>query len=93
MPRHTSSSRLSIAARIVLAVVGGYILTYQTTAALAVLLPLEPAEATLAATMLSFSVYGGIVLLVFAVPGLWRTCACTIMAIGIARLVSWLFAA
>lgn len=92
MPRHVSSSRLSIAARIVLAVVGGYILTYQTTAALAVLVPLEAAEATLGATMLSFLVYGGIVLVVFAVPRMWRTFAWMILAIGIARLVSWIFA-
>ncbi|WVM90395.1 hypothetical protein UMZ34_09620 [Halopseudomonas pachastrellae] len=48
------SARLT---RILLAVVGGYALTYCATAALARLLPFERIDAAISATLLSFALY------------------------------------
>lgn len=89
MPRHTRNYRLSVAARLVLAVAGGYILTSEVVAALALLLPLQPAEATLAATMLSFAIYAGIVLITFAIRSIWRVGTCMALAIAVARAIAW----
>ncbi|GAA6132360.1 iron transporter [Halopseudomonas sabulinigri] len=55
-------------ARVLLAVVGGYAFTYSVTAALARLLPGERIDAAISATLLSFLVYTGYVLWVYAVP-------------------------
>ena len=59
MSRSITPSRpwLDITLRSGLAIVGGYALTYAFTAALARLLPLARADATIAATLLSFAVY------------------------------------
>ena len=54
--------------RILLAVVGGYALTYCATAALARLLPFERIDAAISATLLSFALYTCYVLWVYAVP-------------------------
>lgn len=54
--------------RILLAVVGGYALTYCATAALARLLPFERIDAAISATLLSFALYTFYVLWVYAVP-------------------------
>ncbi|MEH6565955.1 MAG: iron transporter [Halopseudomonas sp.] len=54
--------------RILLAVLGGYALTYSFTAALARLLPGERIDAAISATLASFLVYTCYVLWVYAVP-------------------------
>lgn len=89
MPQHTRNHRVAIAARLIVAIVGGYILTSAAIAALALLLPLQPAEASLIATMLSFAIYAGIVLGTFAVRSIWRAGACMVLAIAIARAIVW----
>ncbi len=61
-------NRLSVASRIIAAVVGGYILTSLLSIAMALLLTyfgMNKAEAVLAITMLSFFVYAFIVMVVF----------------------------
>ncbi|MEO1828197.1 MAG: iron transporter [Pseudomonas sp.] len=55
-------------ARILFAVLGGYVFTYSLTAALARLLPLARIDAAISATLLSFAVYTVFVLWVFARP-------------------------
>jgi hypothetical protein len=89
MPRHTRNYRISVASRLVVAVVGGYILTSAAVAALALILPLQPVEATLTATMVSFAIYAGVVLAVFAIRSIWWAGACMVLAIAIARALVW----
>ncbi|WP_206606316.1 hypothetical protein [Steroidobacter cummioxidans] len=57
---------------------------------LALLLPMQPAEAVLAATMLSFAIYAGIVLSVFAIRSDLRMVLSLVAAIGVFRAALWL---
>lgn len=71
VPEH----RLSVAARILAAVAGGYALTSLITLALSHLLPragVLQAEAVLASTMVSFLIYAVIVMAVFHARTAWR---------------------
>lgn len=61
----TAAERLSIASRVFAAVIGGYAATGLAAAAMARWLPLSKAEATHAATLVSFLIYVAIVLAVF----------------------------
>jgi len=63
----TARARHAVAARIALAVFGGYGLAGLATAALALALPMGRADATSTATMLSFAVYAAAVLWTFGV--------------------------
>lgn len=56
----------AVVSRSFAAILGGYVVAALFTAALAVWLPGSRAEATLTATMLSFAVYAGAVVWVFA---------------------------
>lgn len=58
--------------RVTAAVFGGYALASATAYALAALLPIPTAEATLVGMQLSFVAYTTAVIWVFAVQGLWR---------------------
>jgi hypothetical protein len=89
MPRPSLDDRLSIAARVLAASVGGYILTSQTIAVLALLLPLQPSEATLTATMLSFAIYAATILSVFAIRSAWRMGICMVAAIAFLKAMLW----
>ena len=62
----TSAYRLSVASRVVAAILGGYALTALATMALAISLPMSKAEASMAATLLSFLIYTCAVIWVFA---------------------------
>jgi hypothetical protein len=90
MPPLTAGYRLSIAARLIAAVVGGYVLTSQVTTLLALYLPLSLMEATLTATMLSFAIYAAIVLTAFAMRSVWRMTAYLALALVISRVVVWI---
>lgn len=61
-----SARSLGIASRVVAAALGGYVLSALCAVALAVFLPLARPEAVLTGTMLSFIVYTGAVIWVFA---------------------------
>ena len=67
--------RLAVASRALAGVAGGYALTSSIIAALALLLPLQRVEATVAATMLSFAIYAGAVVWAFAARTAWRAWA------------------
>lgn len=66
----TARYRWMIASRVLAAVVGGYALTSAATVLLALVWPLPQAEAVLASTMLSFALYAGILVWIFAVKRL-----------------------
>jgi hypothetical protein len=89
MPPICLGQRLSIAARVFAAVVGGYTLTSLVVAVFALIFPSEPSEAALAATMLSFAIYAGIALSAFAIRSVWRMAASMIAAIVLLRATLW----
>jgi Ca2+/Na+ antiporter len=62
----TTSYRLAVASRAIAAILGGYVLSALATFALAIFLPMSKAEASMTATLLSFLIYTGVVLWVFA---------------------------
>lgn len=62
----TPAYRMSVASRVVAAILGGYALTALATMALAIFLPMPKAEASMAATLLSFLIYTCAVIWVFA---------------------------
>lgn len=67
--REVMNYRLGILSRIIAAVVGGYALATLATLAMAYLLPGEKGPALLTGILLSFLVYGGVIIWVFA----WRS--------------------
>lgn len=81
--------RLSIATRVFVAGAGGYFLTSWVVAAIAVLVPLEPSEAVLTATMLSFAIYASIAIAAFAIRSAWHMVAYMITAIAVVRATLW----
>jgi len=89
MPPIPLSQRLSIATRVVAAVVGGYTIASLAIAVLALLIPAEPSEAALAATMLSFAIYVLIAVSVFAIRSVWRMAACMVAAIAVLEATLW----
>lgn len=60
--------RAGVASRAIAAIGGGYAMAALSTAVLALLLPLTKADAVMASTMLSFTVYACAVIWVFAAP-------------------------
>ncbi|WP_437181063.1 DUF3649 domain-containing protein [Pseudomonas peradeniyensis] len=75
--------------RIVAAVLGGYAFTYAFTAALARLLPLQPADALIVATVLSFAVYTGAILWAFACRSATRAWAGLALGVPLALIGFW----
>lgn len=84
------SHRLSVISRSLAAIVGGYALTALATAGLALLLPMPLVEATLVATMLSFVMYAGIVLWVFATRSAIRAWSGIVLAALLCYALPWL---
>lgn len=75
--------------RIVAAVLGGYAFTYAFTAALARLLPLDPVDALIVATVLSFAVYTGAILWAFACRSARRAWAGLALGVPLALIGFW----
>ncbi|GAB3463113.1 iron transporter [Azotobacter salinestris] len=80
---------LDVALRVTAAVFGGYVLTYATTAALARLLPLARFNAVMVATLLSFALYTGIVLWVFAAASMRRVWLGIALSLPLAAIGFW----
>ncbi|CAO4194790.1 iron transporter [Methylorubrum extorquens] len=83
--RTTALERASVAGRVVLAAGGGYGIAALATALLSLTLPMTRSEAVATATLLSFAVMAGIVVLVFAMRTLLRallTVAGTALVLG-----------
>lgn len=72
-----------------LAIVGGYALAALATAVLSLTLPLEPAEAVTAATLLSFTVMAVAVLFVFAARSLRVATLWLALPVGALSLGLW----
>lgn len=92
MTRSATQSRSAwpaIAARTVLALLGGYAFTYALTAAFARLLPLDPVDAVTAASLLSFVVYLVFLLWAFAARSLRRVLIGAALAIPLALVGFW----
>ena len=68
----TLSDRAAVAGRVVLATGGGYGVAALATALLSLILPMPRAEAVTTATLASFAVMVGIVVVVFAARSLGR---------------------
>ncbi|VXC46455.1 Iron transporter [Pseudomonas sp. 9Ag] len=79
----------AIAARTLLALLGGYAFTYAFTAALAQWLPLDPVDAVTASSLLSFVVYLTFVLWTFAAASLRRVLIGAGLAIPLAVIGFW----
>jgi len=71
----TASYRLSVASRVLAAILGGYMLSALTAFALAAFLPLSRSEASMTATLLSFLIYACAVIWVFTTRTAWRAWA------------------
>ena len=82
-----AARRMSVAARVLAAVIGGYAATGLVTVALARWLPMSKADATHTATLLSFVIYVGIVLAVFHAATARRAWA-FIAAVGAVAIMS-----
>lgn len=71
--------RLDVTVRCLLAVLGGYLLAALYTASLARLLPVEAAQAVLAATQLSFLIYCVLVIWAFCASSALRAWLVTVL--------------
>lgn len=71
----TLSDRAAVAGRVVLAAGGGYGVAGLATALLSLILPMPRAEAVTTATLASFAIMVGIVVVVFAARSLGRAAA------------------
>lgn len=81
--------RWRVASRVMAAAVGGYALTSAITVLLALVWPLPKAHAVLAATLLSFAVYAGVVVWVFSTRSATRAWVGMIVPTLILSLICW----
>lgn len=86
----TARYRWKAANRALAAVVGGYALTSAVTVLLALVWPLPQAEAILASTMLSFALYVGVLVWVFAAKRLLTIWLGLLIATAVCAGLSWL---
>jgi len=66
------AARVNLPLRVLGAVVGGYGVTSLAVACLARILPMRPAEASIAATLASFAIYAGIIVAIFSARSVLR---------------------
>lgn len=86
----TARYRWRVASRVLAAVVGGYALTSAGTVLLALAWPLPKAEAVMASTMLSFALYAGVLVWIFAVRCLCTVWLGLVIATAACTGLSWL---
>jgi hypothetical protein len=67
--------RLSLASRVLAALVGGYAFAHAATAFLTLALPFARADRVIAATLLAFVVWCGVAIYAFMAPKVWRVWA------------------
>ncbi|AYC31848.1 DUF3649 domain-containing protein [Pseudomonas cavernae] len=72
MSKAQTSTRWEITARVLAAIFGGYALAYAATAFLTVYLPLLRADRVVFASLVSFAIWTGVVIYVFAVRRIGR---------------------
>lgn len=71
--RRSTPYRLAVAARVLLAALGGYGVAALATALFSLILPMARSEAVATATLISFAVMAFLVCAVFAARSLWRS--------------------
>lgn len=79
-----------VLSRLLAAIFGGYALTSAATVLLALIWPLPHAQALLASTMLSFILYSGVVLWVFAIQRLRTVWYGLLATTVLCSALSWL---
>ena len=82
--------RLDVAARSVAAIFLGYLFAALSTAVLARVLPGSRAEASMAATLLSFAVYASVAVWAFADAKTWRVWLGLIAGSGLLATILWI---
>lgn len=82
--------RGGVAARVVAAIGGGYVLTAIASALIAIALPLPRADAVTLATLLSFVVYTCVILWVFATSSALRAWIGVAAASGVLGALLWI---
>lgn len=70
----TAPNSIGVIARVIAALLGGYILASLSTIALTLALPIDRSEAALTGIMAGFVVYVGAVMWAFAASSAWRAC-------------------
>lgn len=86
----SARERWAVASRALAAILGGYGVAALFTGALAMHLPGRRSEATLTAMMLSFAVYAGAVIWVFAARSAWQAwLGLAIPAAVLGALIGW----
>ncbi|MFV0278906.1 MAG: DUF3649 domain-containing protein [Parahaliea sp.] len=89
--RETSPGyRWLVASRVLAAVLGGYALTSAATVLLALIWPLPQAEAVVASTLLSFTVYTCVIVWIFATRRLRTVWLGLVIATAACAALSWL---
>ncbi|WP_341780883.1 iron transporter [Ectopseudomonas mendocina] len=84
-----SSSIPVIIARCLLAVLGGYLVTYTATAALARVLPVKPVDAVVIAALSGFLIYLAFIIWSFAAARVRRVAISVVLAVPFALLGFW----
>ena len=82
--------RLDVAARGVAAIFLGYLFAALSTAVLARVLPGPRAEASMAATLLSFAIYAGVAVWAFADAKTWRVWLGLVAGSGLLAAILWI---
>ncbi|MBN9145859.1 MULTISPECIES: hypothetical protein [unclassified Novosphingobium] len=83
--------RLHVFSRAIAAILGGYVVTSLAVACLARLLPMRAAEASIAATLVSFAIYAGIIVTVFSARSMlrvWISLGSALLLLGAGLYVS-----
>lgn len=86
----TARYRWAVTSRIVAAALGGYALTSAATVLLTLIWPLPRAQALLAATMLSFTIYTVVVIWAFTTRTATRAWTGIVATTVVLTLLSWL---
>lgn len=89
-PKEETRYRWMVASRVFIAAIGGYALTSVATIFLAMIWPLPKAQAVMAASMLSFTLYAVVVIWVFSVASAKRAWIGVIVPLIILSLIDWL---
>jgi hypothetical protein len=89
-PPRAKTTAWNVALRVAAAGPANYVLTSILTACIARLLPMPPAEASIAATLFSFAIFAGIALVAFAVRSVTTLWLWILVSGTVAASVLWL---
>lgn len=90
MMKEDTRYRWLVASRVFIAAIGGYALTSAATIFLALVWPLPKAQAVMAATLLSFTLYAVVVIWAFSVASVKRVWLWIVLTTAVLSLVNWI---